>query len=85
MKVVNSNANETFVYDPQDIKVYFISDGGYGGDKNISFSEKDMEEIFVVHKAGQEVNSGFQEGSVVYGSRWKTMYFSSQGHINRWL
>ena len=45
-KVVNTDANETFAsYDPQDIKVYFITDEGYGGDKNIGFSgKKDMEE-----------------------------------------
>ncbi|MBH83631.1 MAG: hypothetical protein CMP70_03030 [Flavobacteriales bacterium] len=85
-KVVNSNANETFAsYDPQDIKVYFISDGGYGGDKNISFSgKKDMEEIFwgKAQSAGQEVNSGFQEGSVYMAADGKTMYFSSQGHTS---
>ncbi len=85
-KVVNTDANETFAsYDPQDIKVYFITDGGYGGDKNISFSgKKDMDETFwgKAQSAGQEVNSGFQEGSVYMAPDGKTMYFCSQGHTS---
>ena len=40
-KVVNTDANETFAsYDPQDIKVYYVSDGGHGGDQDIIFSGK---------------------------------------------
>ena len=40
-KIVNTEFNETFAcYDPQDIKVYYVTDGGYGGDKNIFFSGK---------------------------------------------
>ncbi len=85
-KVVNTDANETFAsYDPQDIKVYFVTDGGYGGDKNISFSgKKDMEETFwgKAQSAGQEVNSGFQEGSVYMAPDGNTMYFCSQGHTS---
>ena len=85
-KVVNTDANETFAsYDPQDIKVYFVTDGGYGGDKNISFSgKKDMQEIFwgKAQSAGQEVNSGFHEGSVYMAPDGKTMYFCSQGHTS---
>lgn len=85
-KVVNSEGNQFFAsYDPQDIKVYFITDAGYGGDKNISFSgKKDTEEKFwgSSQSAGQEVNSGFQEGSVYLAPDGKTMYFSSQGHTS---
>jgi len=73
-KVVNIEGNETFAsYDPQDIKVYFVSDGGFGGDQNINFSgKKDMEEKFwgQSQSAGQEINTGFQEGSVYMGTRW---------------
>ena len=83
-KVVNSVGNETFAsYDPQDIKVYFVSDGGFGGDKNIRFSgKKDMQETFwgQPQSAGQEVNTGFQEGSVYMAPDGNTMYFCSQGH-----
>ena len=83
-KVVNIDGNETFAsYDPQDIKVYFVSDGGYGGDKNISFSgKKDDEEKFwgQSQSAGQLVNTGFQEGSVYMAPDGNTMYFCSQGH-----
>ena len=83
-KVVNTDANETFAsYDPQDIKVYFITDGSFAGDKNINFSgKKDMEETFwgKAQSAGQQVNSGFQEGSVYMAPDGKTMYFCSQGH-----
>ena len=40
-KVVNTDANETFAsYDPQDIKVYYVTDGGHGGDQDIIFSGK---------------------------------------------
>lgn len=83
-KVVNTEANETFAcYDPEDIKVYYITDGGFGGDKNIFFSgKKDAEEKFwgKGQSAGQNVNSGFQEGSVYLAPDGNTMYFSSQGH-----
>tara|TARA_B100000886_G_C20423138_1_gene492532 strand:- start:258 stop:2306 length:2049 start_codon:yes stop_codon:yes gene_type:complete len=85
-KVVNTDANETFAsYDPQDIKVYFITDGSFAGDKNINFSgKKDMEETFwgKSQSAGQQVNSGFQEGSVYMAPDGKTMYFCSQGHTS---
>jgi outer membrane protein OmpA-like peptidoglycan-associated protein/tetratricopeptide (TPR) repeat protein len=83
-KVVNIEGNETFAsYDPQDIKVYFVSDGGFGGDQNINFSgKKDMEEKFwgQSQSAGQEINTGFQEGSVYMAPDGNTMYFCSQGH-----
>jgi outer membrane protein OmpA-like peptidoglycan-associated protein len=82
--VVNVEGNETFAsYDPQDIKVYFVSDGGFGGDQNINFSgKKDMEEKFwgQSQSAGQEINTGFQEGSVYMAPDGNTMYFCSQGH-----
>ncbi len=85
-KVVNTDANETFAsYDPQDIKVYFITDGSFAGDKNINFSgKKDMEETFwgKAQSAGQQVNSGFQEGSVYLAPDGNTMYFCSQGHTS---
>ncbi|MGC6428681.1 MAG: OmpA family protein [Flavobacteriales bacterium] len=83
-KVVNTEANETFAcYDPQDIKVYYVTDGGFGGDKNIFFSgKKDPEEKFwgKGQSAGQNINSSFQEGSVYLAPDGNTMYFCSQGH-----
>ena len=83
-KIVNTEFNETFAsYDPEDIKVYYVTDGGYGGDKNIFFSgKKDSQEKFwgKGQSAGQYVNSGFQEGSVYITADGNTMYFSSQGH-----
>ena len=83
-KALNTTYNETFAsYDPEDIKVYFITDGGYGGDKNIYFSgKKDAKETFwgEGQSAGQDVNTGFQEGSVYLAPDGNTMYFCSQGH-----
>ena len=83
-KVVNTDANETFAsYDPQDIKVYYVSDGGHGGDQDIIFSgKKDDEEKYwgKGQSAGHEVNSAFHEGSVFMAPDGQTMYFSSQGH-----
>ena len=83
-KVVNTEFNETFAcYDPEDIKVYYVTDGGYGGIKNIFYSgKKDSQEKFWSkgQSAGQYVNSGFQEGSVYITPDGNSMYFSSQGH-----
>lgn len=83
-KVVNTEFNETFAsYDPQDIKVYYVSDGGHGGDLDIIFSgKKDQEEKFwgKGQSAGHEVNSAFHEGSVYMAPDGQTMYFCSQGH-----
>ena len=69
-KVVNTDANETFAsYDPQDIKVYFITDGGYGGDKNISFSGKKIwkKPFGKAQSAGQELIR-VSRGFCIYGS-----------------
>jgi len=83
-KVVNTDANETFAsYDPQDIKVYYVTDGGHGGDQDIIFSgKKDEDEKFwgKGQSAGHEVNSAFHEGSVFMAPDGQSMYFSSQGH-----
>ena len=83
-KVVNTDANETFAsYDPQDIKVYYVTDGGHGGDQDIIFSgKKDEDEKYwgKGQSAGHEVNSAFHEGSVFMAPDGQTMYFSSQGH-----
>lgn len=83
-KVVNTELNETFAaYDPQDIKVYYVSDGGFGGDQDIIFSgKKDEEEKFwgKGQSAGHEINSAFHEGSVYMAPDGQTMYFCSQGH-----
>ena len=83
-KVVNTDANETFAsYDPQDIKVYYVSDGGHGGDQDIIFSgKKDDEEKYwgKGQSVGNEINSAFHEGSVFMASDGQSMYFSSQGH-----
>ena len=83
-KVVNTEFNETFAsYDPQDIKVYYITDGGHGGDLDIIFSgKKDQEERYwgKGQSAGHEVNSAFHEGSVYMAPDGQTMYFCSQGH-----
>ncbi len=83
-KVVNTDANETFAsYDPQDIKVYYVTDGGHGGDQDIIFSgKKDEDEKYwgKGQSAGHEVNSAFHEGSVFMAPDGQSMYFSSQGH-----
>ena len=83
-KVVNTDANETFAsYDPQDIKVYYVSDGGHGGDQDIIFSGKldDKEKYWGKGQTvGHEVNSPFHEGSVFMSLDGQSMYFSSQGH-----
>ncbi len=83
-KVVNTGFNETFAsYDPQDIKVYYVTDGGHGGDLDIIFSgKKDQEEKFwgKGQSAGHEVNSAFHEGSVYMAPDGQSMYFCSQGH-----
>ena len=83
-KIVNTDANETFAsYDPQDIKVYYVTDGGHGGDQDIIFSgKKDENEKYwgKGQSAGHEVNSPFHEGSVFMAPDGQSMYFSSQGH-----
>jgi outer membrane protein OmpA-like peptidoglycan-associated protein/tetratricopeptide (TPR) repeat protein len=80
----NTDGNETFAsFDPPDVKVYYITDGGYSGNKNIYFSGVMNRERNLWGKgqsAGHEVNTKFQEGSVYIHPDGKTMYFSSQGH-----
>ena len=83
-KIVNTDANETFAsYDPQDIKVYYVTNGGHGGDQDIIFSgKKDENEKYwgKGQSVGHEVNSPFHEGSVFMAPDGQSMYFSSQGH-----
>ncbi len=80
----NTDKNETFAsFDPPDIKVYYITDGGYSGNKNIYFSGVMNRERNLWGKgqsAGHELNTKFQEGSVYIHPDGRTMYFSSQGH-----
>ena len=80
----NTDGNETFAsFDPPDVKVYYITDGGYSGNKNIYFSGVMNRERNLWGKgqsAGHEINTKFQEGSVYIHPDGKTMYFSSQGH-----
>lgn len=80
----NTDGNETFAsFDPPDIKVYYITDGGYSGNKNIYFSGVMNRERNLWGKgqsAGHEINTKFQEGSVYIHPDGKAMYFSSQGH-----
>ena len=80
----NTDGNETFAsFDPPDVKVYYITDGGYSGDKDIFFSGVMNRERNLWGKgqsAGYAINTKFQEGSVYIHPDAKTMYFSSQGH-----
>ena len=85
-KIVNTSSNETFAsYDPQDIKVYYVSDGGYTGDQDIIFSgKKDNAEKYwgKGQSPGNKINSPYNEGSVYLAPDGQTMYFSSQGHTS---
>jgi len=79
----NTDKNETFAsYDPPDIKVYYITDGGHSGNKNIYFSGVMNRErnIWGKGQSAGVVNTKFQEGSVYIHPDGKTMYFSSKGH-----
>ena len=80
----NTEQNETFAsFDPPDVKVYYVTDGGYSGNKNIYFSGVMNQERNIWGKgqsAGHEINTKFQEGSVYIHPDAKTMYFSSKGH-----
>ena len=80
----NSEGNESFSsYDPPDVKVYYITDGGYGNNKNIYFSGVMNKERNLWGKgqsAGHELNTKFEEGSVYIHPDGRTMYFSSKGH-----
>ena len=80
----NTDRNETFAsFDPPDVKVYYITDGGYSNNKDIFFSGVMNKERNLWGKgqsAGHELNTDFQEGSVYIHPDGRTMYFSSQGH-----
>ena len=80
----NTDRNETFAsFDPPDVKVYYITDGGHSNNKDIFFSGVMNKERNLWGKgqsAGHELNTDFQEGSVYIHPDGRTMYFSSQGH-----
>ncbi len=84
LKGGNTEHNETFAsYDPPDVKVYYITDGGYSGNKNIYFSgvmDREKNIWGGGQSAGPKVNTKFQEGSVYIHPDARTMYFSSKGH-----
>ncbi|MEC9209598.1 MAG: OmpA family protein [Bacteroidota bacterium] len=79
----NTDADETFAsFDPPDIKVYYITDGGYSSNKDIYFSGVMNRErnIWGKGQSAGVVNTKFQEGSVYIHPDARTMYFSSKGH-----
>ena len=79
----NTDRDETFAsFDPPDIKVYYITDGGYSGNKDIYFSGVMNKErnIWGKGQSAGVVNTDFQEGSVYIHPDARTMYFSSKGH-----
>lgn len=79
----NTDKDETFAsFDPPDIKVYYITDGGYSGNKDIYFSGVMNKErnIWGKGQSAGVVNTKFQEGSVYIHADSRTMYFSSKGH-----
>ncbi|MBU46867.1 MAG: hypothetical protein CMD28_05480, partial [Flavobacteriales bacterium] len=67
---------------PPDIKVYYITDGGYSGTKDIYFSGvmNIDRNIWGQGQSAGVVNTKFQEGSVYIHPDARTMYFSSKGH-----
>ncbi len=83
LKGGNTEKDETFAsYDPPDIKIYYITDGGYSGNKDIYFSgimNRDRN-IWGQGQSAGVVNTKFQEGSVYIHPDARTMYFSSKGH-----
>ena len=83
-KVVNTDANETFAsYDPQDIKVYYVSDGGHGGDQDIIFSgKKDNDEKYwgKGQSAGHEVNWLFMKDLYLWHQMGKVCIFLPKDH-----
>ena len=79
----NTDKDETFAsFDPPDVKVYYITDGGYSGNKDIYFSGVMNKErnIWGQGQSAGAINSNFQEGSVYIHPDARTMYFSSKGH-----
>ena len=83
LKGGNTEKNETFSsYDPPGVKLYYITDGGYSGNKDIYFSGvmNKKRNIWGKGQSAGVVNTKFQEGSVYIHPDAKTMYFSSKGH-----
>jgi flagellar motor protein MotB/tetratricopeptide (TPR) repeat protein len=83
LKGGNTDKDETFAsFDPPDVKVYYITDGGYSGNKDIYFSGVMNKErnIWGKGQSAGVVNTKFQEGSVYIHPDARTMYFSSKGH-----
>lgn len=83
LKGGNTDKDETFAsYDPPGVKVYYITDGGYSGTKDIYFSGVMNRErnIWGKGQSAGVVNTKFQEGSVYIHPDSRTMYFSSKGH-----
>jgi flagellar motor protein MotB/tetratricopeptide (TPR) repeat protein len=79
----NTDKDETFAsFDPPDVKIYYITDGGYSGNKDIYFSGVMNRErnIWGKGQSAGVVNTKFQEGSVYIHPDARTMYFSSKGH-----
>ena len=80
----NTEKDEFFTsYDPPEVKVYFITNGGYSGNKDIYYSgvkNKDRNIWGAAQSAGIEINTNYDEGSVYIHPDGKTMYFSSKGH-----
>ena len=80
----NTENDEFFTsYDPPEVKVYFITNGGYSGNKDIYFSGVKNKERNIwggAQSAGIEINTNYDEGSVYIHPDGKTMYFSSKGH-----
>lgn len=83
LKGGNTEKDETFAsFDPPDVKVYYITDGGYSGTTDIYFSGVMNRErnIWGQGQSAGVVNTKFQEGSVYIHPDARTMYFSSKGH-----
>jgi len=84
---VNTKLNETYAcYEPQDIKIFYVTDAGIGGNKDIFLSGlmaqyKKTENIWGKGQSvGFPVTTKFHEGSVFIHPDGQKMYFSSQGH-----
>ncbi|MFQ5335355.1 MAG: hypothetical protein ACE5DN_04710, partial [Flavobacteriales bacterium] len=82
--IVNTEYNETYAcYEPIDVKIHYIFNGGKGNDKDIYFSGI-MDRKNNIWGKGQslshEINTSFHEGSIYLHPDGQTMYISSQGH-----
>ena len=83
LKGGNTEKDETFAsFDPPDVKVYYITNGGYSGNKDIYFSGvmNRKRNIWGQGQSAGVVNTKFEEGSVYIHPDGRTMYFSSKGH-----